>query len=80
MKLWLQRRRKESVFVLMFACTCHPKPLTNTVSFTFPTWGRGAAGRGGGHAAAQGAAFRAFQPPDSSWYRGCEPAVSKNSS
>ena len=57
-ELWLQPCGKESVFVLMFACTCRPKPLTNTVSFTLPTWGRG-------HAGAQGAAFRAFQPPDS---------------
>lgn len=32
---------------------------------------------GRGHAGAQGAAFRAFQPPDSSWYRGCEPGCPK---
>lgn len=29
--------RKESVFVFIFECTCRPKPLTNTVSFTFQT-------------------------------------------
>lgn len=75
--------RKESVFVLICGCTCRPKPLTNIVSFTFPAslwiWPRG---RGGGHrqAGARGAAFRAFLPPDSSWYHGCEPEMSKNSS
>lgn len=29
--------RKELVFVFIFECTCRPKPLTNTVSFTFQT-------------------------------------------
>ena len=55
-----------------------PEPSANTASFTFPAWGRGGAGRG--RAGARAAAFRAFQPPDSSRYRGCEPGVSKNSS
>lgn len=31
-------------------------------------------------AGAQGAAFRAFLPPDSSWYHGCELGMSKDSS
>lgn len=60
--------REESVFVLIFTCTCCPEPLTNIVAFTSQTslwtWPLRNEVEGG----YSGWAFLEFLLPDSSWY------------